>query len=126
MTRISKITALSMVFVLTTGPAFAVNATGAITDRTVCVDAIKRFDPPQTGLIDLVDYIKNVMETLDLAHTESGEPGIITQLSDHGFMDLVGMTTVWCRDHPRQTVYSAAAFIYTGTRELEIDLGTAK
>jgi hypothetical protein len=106
---------------------FAAHAMGAeLTDQTRCVDAIKRFDPPQTGLGELADYIKNVMELLDRKHTEDGEPGIIAQLSDDGFWNLVGSTTVWCRDHPRQTVYNAAAFVYTGTRELELELGTAK
>lgn len=97
-----------------------------LTGRTRCVDAIKMFDPPSTGLIEVVNYIKNVMETLDSKHTENGEPGIIAQLSDEGFKTLVATTTVWCRDHPRQTVYNSAAFVYTGAREMELEMGTAK
>ena len=78
------------------------------------------------ALTETKQYILNAMDKLDSAHTEAGEPGIMASLTDSGELDMVAMTAVHCQNHPKETIYNAAAFVYRGTRDMERQFGTAK
>ena len=71
-------------------------------------------------------YIFNIMDKMDIDHVQDGEPGIMSQLSRDGRASLFAATSVSCRNHPNMTVYNSAALVYRGTREIEIQFGTAK
>ena len=98
-----------------------------ITDKTSCAELVAAFDAknmPQVRAFS--DYILNTMDRLDAQHTQAGEPGIMSQLSDDGRLRMVPLASVSCRDHPKMTVYNSAAFVYAGIRAMELQLGTAK
>ena len=71
-------------------------------------------------------YVEGTIEKIDVAHTDRGEPGIVNKLSDGGFLDLVAVVSVHCREFPKLNVYNSAAYVYRATRELELSLRTAK
>lgn len=77
-------------------------------------------------MLPIVNYIENMMYNLDQRHTDNGEPGIMSQLSDKGELDMAILAVEHCRLHPNSTIYNAAAFVYVGMRDLEIQFGTAK
>jgi hypothetical protein len=96
-------------------------------DRTPCSVSTTVMDSGDRERVGtLVGYIESVMNSMDSAHTEKGEPGIVAQLSDEGLTHLVAAVTVNCRDHPTMTIYNSTAFVYRGTREMQKQLGIAR
>jgi hypothetical protein len=98
-----------------------------ITDKTPCSALVEVMDSENLERIRQYGYyIFSVMDTMDINHTQRGEPGIMAQLSDSGKTNLFAATSVQCRNHPSMTVYNSAALVYRGTRDMEIQFGTAK
>jgi hypothetical protein len=117
--------AIILAVLIPTAPALA----ASWTDHTSCAILNAVMDataPPMVDVRASLLYISNTFETMDSRHTEAGEPGIMAGLSDNGLRDLAAAVAVHCGNFPRLTVYNAAAFVYRGTRDLMIDLGTAK
>ncbi len=112
------------VFLLMSSPAFA---TGDYTDNTPCsqIDtAMSQQD--QDAEINYFQYVTGVFSNLDSMHVENGEPGIVGQWSDDGTLHSVILVSGWCEEHPKETVYNAAAEVYNGLRGMEMALGGAK
>jgi hypothetical protein len=98
-----------------------------IDDHTKCALAAAAVDSgDRDKILEVGNYIRNVMEDLDEQHTNGGEPGIIAGKTDQAMVDMLAMTTVHCRNNPKSTLYNAAAFVYRGTRDLETMFGVAK
>ena len=98
-----------------------------LTDHSPCTAVATAFDSKNKEMIrQLSAYIQNTMNKMDARHTENGEPGIMAQLSDEGLVGLVAVVAAHCQTHPRETVYNATAFVYRGTRDLEMQFGAAK
>jgi hypothetical protein len=118
-----------LIYFLIAVPMFSKDAKSAteINDGTSCSSAIKAFDNKEGPDMRMVrDYIKGVMYELDQSHTDSGEPGILAQMSDGGQIQVAIQSVEHCRLHPASTIYNAAAFVYVGVRAMEMELGTAK
>jgi hypothetical protein len=114
-------------FVVTTLAAVVPAYASEITDKTPCSELVSAMDSKNTERIrEFLVYEFNVMDTMDIEHTQRGEPGIMSQLSDEGKINLASVTSVQCRNHPKMTVYNSTALVYRGTREMEIQFGTAK
>jgi hypothetical protein len=71
-------------------------------------------------------FMDNVMDGLDIDHVQAGQPGIMASLSDDGRRGLTAAAAVQCRNHQNMTIWNAAAFVYRGIRDMEIQFGTAK
>ncbi len=98
-----------------------------LTQNTPCSKLVTAMDSHnQDQIHQAAVMILNIMDTLDNAHTERGEPGIMNQLSDQGEIDMAAMTSVHCREHRQMTIYNSAAYVYRGLRDLEVQFGTAK
>jgi NADP-dependent 3-hydroxy acid dehydrogenase YdfG len=101
--------------------------TAEITDRTPCTALIAAMDSENRANIrTFMLYVLNTMDDLDIQHTQAGEPGIMSQLSDEGRLNMSAMTSVNCRNHVKMTVYNSAALVYRGIRDMQLQLGTAK
>lgn len=77
-------------------------------------------------ILELKTYILNTMDNLDTRHIEAGEPGVMSNLSDAGEVDMAAATAVHCHLHPKLTIFNSAAFVYRGVRDIEMQFGTAK
>jgi hypothetical protein len=108
-----------------------------VDSHTSCSVAIRAFDSgkragqvlagaPSPEVLEVGNYIMNVMEQLDRGHTDKGEPGIWSNLSDAERHSVVGSAVANCRFHPRRTIYTAAGFVYREVRYIQIQLGIAK
>jgi hypothetical protein len=108
-----------------------------VDSHTSCSLAIRAFDSgkragqvlagaPSPEVLEVGNYIMNVMEQLDRRHTDKGEPGIWSNLSDAERHSVVGSAVANCRFHPRRTIYTAAGFVYREVRYIQIQLGVAK
>jgi hypothetical protein len=98
-----------------------------IDDRTSCSVAAKAFDKEDVpAMRAVINFIVATMENMDSMHTEKGEPGIVAQLDDKGMQELWAHAVAHCQLYPRSTIYNSAGFVYTGTRDLEMQLGVAK
>lgn len=96
-------------------------------EKTGCAAFVQALDQGQRNeLLDYMTYVSNVFDQLDLRHTQNGEPGIATGWSDKGRADNVLVAFEECRQHPRMTIYNAAAVTYAGLRALETSLGVAR
>jgi hypothetical protein len=121
----------------------ATNAMAAeITDKTRCSEFVaasnayekatkagsKLFKETEEGqqLQEYYLFMGNTMDGFDIDHVQAGNPGIMASLTDDGRRNLVAAAAVQCRNHPNMTVWNAAAFVYRGIRDMEIELGTAK
>jgi hypothetical protein len=114
---------VSVVLSLAVGQAAAMD----LTDKTPCAAMVKAFDSNDPArVVSFATYALNKMDELDSNHTRRGEPGIMAQLSDDGRSSMVAITSVNCRKYPKMTIYNSAAFVYTGMREMQMQLGTAK
>jgi hypothetical protein len=114
-------------FVVTTLAAVIPAKAAEITDKTPCSELVSAMDSKNNERIrQFLIYEFNVMDGMDIDHVQRGEPGIMSQLSDDGKINLASATSVQCRSHPNMTVYNSTALVYRGTRELEIQFGTAK
>ena len=108
-----------------------------VDSHTSCSVAIRAFDSgkragqvlagaPSPEVLEVGNYIMNVMEQLDRGHTDKDEPGIWSNLSDAERHSVVGSAVANCRFHPRRTIYTAAGFVYREVRYIQIQLGVAK
>ena len=108
-----------------------------VDSHTSCSVAIRAFDSgkragqvlagaPSPEVLEVGNYIMNVMEQLDRGHTDKGDPGIWSNLSDAERHSVVGSAVANCRFHPRRTIYTAAGFVYREVRYIQIQLGVAK
>jgi hypothetical protein len=98
-----------------------------VTDRTPCSVAVKAWDSKDMDEVQAVGlFIENTMQDLDFKHTDNGEPGIMSGMTDQGRSNAVGAAVGFCRQHPRATIYNEAASAYQGLREIEMQFGTAK
>jgi len=140
--RLPIIAAIAALTILCAAPTPSL--ANEINDKTRCSDFVatsdgyekvisagnvsKRFHATEEGqkLQEFYLYMGNVMDGLDVDHIQSGTPGIMASLSDDGRRNLVAAAAVQCRNHPNMTVWNAAAFLYRGTRDLEMQFGTAK
>ena len=114
---------VSVVLSLAVGQAAATD----ITDKTTCAAMVTAFDSNDPArVLPFGTYVLNMMDELDSKHTRRGEPGIMAQLSDDGRSSMVAITSVNCRKYPKMTIYNSAAFVYTGMRAIQMQLGTAK
>src|SRR5205823_867842 len=113
---------------IATCASFTAPAVGqtAFSDPTPCALAVHTLESKDGAKIrDLVVLIRHTMDKLDSIHTQNGEPGIMASLSNDGFLDLSAMVTVHCRLHPQQLLFDSIAIVYRGTRDFEMEFGTA-
>jgi hypothetical protein len=123
MIRLAALSAVLSGLIITTGPSYADD----YTDNTSCTEMATAFNnKDMDGIGDAVQYIENVFDNLDSSHVENGEPGVVGQWSDQGLRDNVAVVATWCQQHPKETVYNAAAEVYNGIRSMEMEFGTAK
>jgi hypothetical protein len=105
------------------------HAAAEFDDHTSCAAVNTVLDVKEPDMDQLQNfklYALNTMDGLDEAHTENGEPGIMSQLSDDGANGMVAAAVMWCRDHPKESAYNAVAFVYNGIRDMEMAVGAAK
>ena len=98
-----------------------------VTDTTPCSAMAAAMDSENPMSIrPFTVYVLNAMDDFDTKHIQTGEPGIMAQMSDDGRYHLAATISVNCRDHPKMTVYNSAGLVYRGVREMELQFGTAK
>ncbi len=114
-------------------PSFA----DAIDASTPCSVAIQAFDSekragevlagaPSPQVLEVGNYIMNVMEQLDHQNTDRGKPGIWSDFSDAGKRAIAASAVANCRLHPSRTIYEAADAVYRSVRDIHIQLGIVK
>jgi hypothetical protein len=103
-------------------------ATSNAFDRATSAGRSKLLSETKEGqkLQEYYLFMGNVMDGLDIDHVQAGRPGIMASLSDQGRSNLVAAAAVQCRNHQNMTIWNAAAFVYRGIRDMEMELGTAK
>ena len=112
----------------------ASGAQAEITEKTRCSEFVATSDSFErtTNTVDREKlrefylYMGNAMDGLDIDHIQAGKPGIMASLSDDGRQNLVAGAAVQCRNHTNMTVWNAAAVVYRGIRDLEMQFGAAK
>jgi hypothetical protein len=128
-----KRTLLVAFVAVTISPTFA----NPIDAGTPCSVAIQAFDSgkrpgeaiagvPSPQVLEVGNYIMNLMEQLDRQHIDAGKPGIWSNFSDAGKHAIAGSTVANCRLHRRRTIYQAAGFVYRSVREINLQLGIVK
>ena len=131
---------ISAIVLVTAGAVVVATAScfaDPVDSHTSCSVAIRAFDSgkragqvlagaPSPEVLEVGNYILNVMKQLDGGHTDKGEPGIWSNLSDAERHSVVGSAVANCRFHPRRTIYTAAGFVYREVRYIQIQLGVAK
>jgi hypothetical protein len=94
-----------------------------IDPKTPCAEFVAALDGRDFPKIRAFsDYVLKTMDELDMKHMRSGQSGIMAQLSDDGRSHMVPITSVHCRDNLKMTVHNSAAFVYTGIREMQMQL----
>lgn len=120
----TKSTAIAMaLWAATASPALAFDV-DAHTSCSVVPAALQKQD--QEAIEAIGNYVENTMDEMDLKHTENGDPGIMAQLSDDGLKHFIATSLAYCDAHPKSSIYNAAAFVYRGMRDLEMQFGVAK
>lgn len=100
---------------------------GNIDESTKCSVLNKQFsDDDYDAIRESAIFMMNVMDNLDMNHTENGEPGIMSEMSDKGRLNVAAVASDYCSQHPKSTIYNAAASTYRGIRAMEMSLGVAK
>lgn len=118
-----KLLTVAALFMAMTLPTLAAD----IDDHTPCSVAVTAFDGNHPDDVsDVATYIVNTIQKLDEDHVDNGEPGILAQMSDQGEEALDSAAVVYCRQHPKSTIYNQAAEAYRGVRDMEMELGGAK
>ena len=81
---------------------------------------------PSQEVLEVGNYILNVMDQLDRQRTDAGEQGIWSNFSDAGKHAIAGSAVANCRLHPRRTIHEAADAVYRSVRDVHIQLGIVK
>jgi hypothetical protein len=81
---------------------------------------------PSKDVLEVGNYIMNVMEGLDRRRIEAGEQGIWSNFSDAGKHAIAGSAVANCRLHPSSTIDQAADAVYRYVRDVHIQLGIVK
>jgi hypothetical protein len=81
---------------------------------------------PSQEVLEVGNYILNIMDQLDRQRTNAGEQGIWSNFSDAGKHAIAGSAVANCRLHPRQTIHEAADAVYRNVRDVHIQLGIVK
>jgi hypothetical protein len=103
-------------------------ATSNVYDKAISTGKAKLFNETEEGrkLQEYYLFMGNTMDGLDIDHIQAGKPGIMASLSDDGRQNLVAAAAVQCRNHQNMTIWNAAAYVYRGIRDMEMELGAAK
>jgi hypothetical protein len=128
MIRRTLLTAISTAVAI--APCFA----EPLDSRTPCSVAVKAFNSvkrpgqvlagaPSPEVPEVGNYILSVMEGLDHKHTDIGEPGVWSNLSDAARHAIAASAVGHCRLHPRLTINRAADAVYNSVRDIQLLLG---
>jgi hypothetical protein len=109
----------------------------AIDASTPCSIAIQAFDSekragevlagaPSPQVLEVGDYIMNVIGELDRQYSDGGKPGIWSNFSEAGKHAIAASAVANCRLHPEQTIYKAADAVYRSVRDIHIQLRIVK
>jgi hypothetical protein len=74
-------------------------------------------------VVEVGNYILSIMEGLDRQHTDIGEPGVWSNLSDAARHAIAASAVGHCRLHPRLTINRAADAVYNSVRDVQLLLG---
>jgi hypothetical protein len=99
--------------------------------RTPCSVAVKAFNSakrpaqvlagaPSPEVVEVGNYILSIMEGLDRQHTDIGEPGVWSNLSDAARHAIAASAVGHCRLHPRLTINRAADAVYNSVRDVQL------
>jgi hypothetical protein len=124
---------LAVIIAATAAPALA----EPIDATTPCSVAIQAFSSdkragevlagaPSQEVLEVGNYILNIMDQLDRQRLNAGEQGIWSNFSDAGKHAIVGSAVANCHLHPRQTIDEAADAVYLSVRDVNIQLGIVK
>jgi hypothetical protein len=131
--HISGIVPATIAMIITTAPCSA----DPIDSHTSCSIAVRAFDSekragqvlagaPSPEVLEVGNYILNVMEGLDRKRIEAGEPGIWSNFSDAGKHAIAASAVANCRLHPSSTINQAADVVYRYVRDVHLQLGIIK
>ena len=81
---------------------------------------------PSQEVLEVGNYILNIMDQLDRQRINAGEQGIWSNFSDPGKHAIAGSVVANCRRYPRQTINEAADAVYRSVRDVHIQLGIVK
>ena len=81
---------------------------------------------PSQEVLEVGNYILNIMDQLDRQRINAGEQGIWSNFSDPGNHAIAGSVVANCRLYPRQTINEAADAVYRSVRDVHIQLGIVK
>jgi hypothetical protein len=109
----------------------------AIDSNTPCSIALQAFNSekragevlagaPSPHVLEVGDYIMNVMEQLDRQYADGGKPGVWSNFSDAGKHAIAASAVANCRLHLDRTIYKAADAVYQSVRDIHMQLGIVK
>ena len=122
------LTAISTVIAI--APCFA----EPLNSRTSCSVAVRAFNSakrpgqvlagaPSPEVLEVGNYILNIMEELDRQHTDTGGPEVWLNLSDAARHAIAASAVGHCRLHPHLTINRAADAVYNSVRDMQLLLG---
>jgi hypothetical protein len=128
--HISGIVPATIAMIVATAPCSA----DPIDSHTSCSVAVQAFNSakragqvlagaPSPEVLEVGNYILSIMEGLDRQHTDKGEPGVWSNLSDAARHAIAASAVGHCRLHPRLTINRAADAVYNSVRDIQILLG---
>src|SRR5215475_7966003 len=108
---------------ISTAAALAPCFAERLDSRTPCSVAVKAFNSakrpgqvlagaPSPEVVEVGNYILSIMEGLDRQHTDIGEPGAWSNLSDAARHAIAASAVGHCRLYPRLTINRAADAVY--------------
>jgi hypothetical protein len=105
-----------------------------LNSRTSCSVAVRAFNSakrpgqvlagaPSPEVLEVGNYILNIMEELDRQHTDTGGPGVWSNLSDAARHAIAASAVGPCRLHPHLTINRAADAVYNSVHDMQLLLG---
>jgi len=121
------------IFAATISPSLAdsIGTSSSCSEATQAFDSGKRAGEvlagvPSPAVLEIGNYVMNVMDQIDRRYIEAGKPGIWSDFSDAGKRAIAASAVANCRLHPSRTIREAADAVYRSVRDIHIQLGIVK